>query len=230
MIYDYITTKPPLDEDTLAHYGIKGMKWKNHIYAVKNAVTNGYSQARNRVLTMLPQLQNRLNAGISTARKKANAAYASGSKKASSMYSTARKKANAAYASGSKKARSMYSTARKKANAAYASGSKKARSMYSTARKKAKGSYYKGKSKAQEQIARYNRSKKGMMIGDVSSNKGTKLKRKSTVHISEVNGKSPQDIMNLINRKNKTYSGQANYLSGQRGSRRVKTTRVRKRR
>lgn len=186
MIYDYITTKPPLDEDTLAHYGIKGMKWKNHIYAVKKALTNGYGQARNRVLTMLPQLQNRLNAGISTARKKANAAYASGSKKASSMYSTAKKKA--------------------------------------------KGSYYKGKSKAQEQIARYNRSKKGMMIGDVSSNKGTKLKRKSTVHISEVNGKSPQDIMNLINRKNKTYSGQANYLSGQRGSRKVKTTRVRKRR
>ena len=92
MIYDYITTKPPLDEDTLAHYGIKGMKWKNHIYAVKNAVTNGYNQARNRVLTMLPQLQNRLNAGMSTARKKANAAYASGQKKARSMYSTARKK------------------------------------------------------------------------------------------------------------------------------------------
>ena len=60
MIYDYITTKPPLDEDTLAHYGIKGMKWKNHIYAVKKALTNGYGQARNRVLTMLPQLQNRL--------------------------------------------------------------------------------------------------------------------------------------------------------------------------
>lgn len=36
--------------------------------------------------------------------------------------------------------------------------------------------------------------------------------------------------MNLINRKNKTYGGQANYLSGQRGSRKVKTTRVRKRR
>ena len=92
MIYDYITTKPPLDEDTLAHYGIKGMKWKNHIYAVKKALTNGYGQARNRVLTMLPQLQNRLNTGISTARKKANAAYASGRKKASSMYSTAKKK------------------------------------------------------------------------------------------------------------------------------------------
>ena len=136
MVYDYITTKPPLDEDTLAHYGIKGMKWKNHIYAIKNAVTNGYSQARNRVLTMLPQLQNRLNAGISTARKKANTAYSSGSKKANSMYSTARKKANAAYASGRKKANSMYSTAKKKANAAYASGSKKANSMYSTARKK----------------------------------------------------------------------------------------------
>ena len=28
MIYDGIITKPPLDEDTLAHYGVKGMKWK----------------------------------------------------------------------------------------------------------------------------------------------------------------------------------------------------------
>lgn len=27
MIYDYITTKPPLNESTLAHYGVKGMKW-----------------------------------------------------------------------------------------------------------------------------------------------------------------------------------------------------------
>lgn len=28
MIYDYITTKPPLNNETLAHYGIKGMKWR----------------------------------------------------------------------------------------------------------------------------------------------------------------------------------------------------------
>lgn len=28
--YDYIITKPPLDENTLAHYGVKGMKWKRH--------------------------------------------------------------------------------------------------------------------------------------------------------------------------------------------------------
>ena len=27
MVYDYITTKPPLDEETLMHYGVKGMKW-----------------------------------------------------------------------------------------------------------------------------------------------------------------------------------------------------------
>lgn len=26
-MYDYIVTKPPLDEETLAHYGVKGMKW-----------------------------------------------------------------------------------------------------------------------------------------------------------------------------------------------------------
>ena len=31
MVYDYITTKPELNEETLAHYGIKGMKWKKRL-------------------------------------------------------------------------------------------------------------------------------------------------------------------------------------------------------
>lgn len=30
-MYDYIIEKPELNEDTLAHYGIKGMKWKKHL-------------------------------------------------------------------------------------------------------------------------------------------------------------------------------------------------------
>ncbi len=30
MSYDYIIEKPPLNEDTLAHYGVKGMKWRHH--------------------------------------------------------------------------------------------------------------------------------------------------------------------------------------------------------
>lgn len=30
MEYDYIITKPPLDENTLAHYGVKGMKWRRY--------------------------------------------------------------------------------------------------------------------------------------------------------------------------------------------------------
>lgn len=44
--YDYIITKPPLDEDTLAHYGIKGMKWrkrktKKKISSIKKNKNNG---------------------------------------------------------------------------------------------------------------------------------------------------------------------------------------------
>lgn len=27
MTYDYVITKPPLDEDTLTHYGVVGMRW-----------------------------------------------------------------------------------------------------------------------------------------------------------------------------------------------------------
>lgn len=30
-MYDYIIEKPELNEETLAHYGIKGMKWKKHL-------------------------------------------------------------------------------------------------------------------------------------------------------------------------------------------------------
>jgi len=30
MMYDGVIEKPELNEETLAHYGIKGMKWKNH--------------------------------------------------------------------------------------------------------------------------------------------------------------------------------------------------------
>ena len=31
MTYDYVSIKPPLNEDTLAHYGVKGMKWKKRL-------------------------------------------------------------------------------------------------------------------------------------------------------------------------------------------------------
>lgn len=31
MVYDYVTTKPELNEETLAHYGIKGMKWRKRL-------------------------------------------------------------------------------------------------------------------------------------------------------------------------------------------------------
>lgn len=158
MIYDYITTKPPLDEDTLAHYGIKGMKWKNHVYAVKKALTNGYGHARNRVLTMLPQLQNRLNAGMSTARKKASSTY-----------------------------------------------------------KKGKGSYYKIKSKVQEVETKDVRRKLGLKDPRIVT-EGARKKIYPTVTKYSVKNAYYGDL------------GKANSRSGQKGSRRVKTTRVRKRR
>ena len=58
--YDYVINKPELNEDTLMHYGIKGMKWKNHIYSLKNKAVANYGNAKNKVLTMLPILNNNL--------------------------------------------------------------------------------------------------------------------------------------------------------------------------
>lgn len=31
MIYDYVQTKPELNDDLLMHYGVKGMKWHKHL-------------------------------------------------------------------------------------------------------------------------------------------------------------------------------------------------------
>lgn len=42
--YDYIINKPELNEDTLAHYGIKGMKWRKHLKGVKAKITGGIKQ------------------------------------------------------------------------------------------------------------------------------------------------------------------------------------------
>ena len=41
-MYDYIITKPELNEDTLAHYGVKGMKWrKRHAKKISRNVVKG---------------------------------------------------------------------------------------------------------------------------------------------------------------------------------------------
>lgn len=40
MDYDYVITKPDLNEDTLAHYGVKGMKWRKHKAKTKSAKKN----------------------------------------------------------------------------------------------------------------------------------------------------------------------------------------------
>lgn len=62
--YDYVITKPPLEEDTLAHYGIKGMKWrrrktkssrKKDEYVAKHLADDIISGKRNRPSQSKPQ-------------------------------------------------------------------------------------------------------------------------------------------------------------------------------
>lgn len=43
-MYDYIIEKPELNEDTLTHYGIKGMKWKKRKGTIKSYAKNTKSR------------------------------------------------------------------------------------------------------------------------------------------------------------------------------------------
>lgn len=45
MMYDGVIEKPELNEETLAHYGIKGMKWKNHKAKI---LENAYEEKKQR--------------------------------------------------------------------------------------------------------------------------------------------------------------------------------------
>lgn len=51
-MYDYIITKPELCEETLAHYGIKGMEWRNKKGRTKESLrSNGRPKSRKRRIT-----------------------------------------------------------------------------------------------------------------------------------------------------------------------------------
>lgn len=43
MDYDYVITKPDLNEETLAHYGVKGMKWRRHKIKTASKGTTKYN-------------------------------------------------------------------------------------------------------------------------------------------------------------------------------------------
>ena len=81
MFYDYVITKPELNEETLSHYGIPGMKWKNHIYAKdddeivkrkrkfiteaaerkKKAITESAAKRQEAVNKIVPSLANKVS-------------------------------------------------------------------------------------------------------------------------------------------------------------------------
>ena len=47
-VYDGVAMKPSLDE-ALEHYGIKGMKWRQHLKRGINSLKNGFSNLRKRL-------------------------------------------------------------------------------------------------------------------------------------------------------------------------------------
>lgn len=66
-MYDYIITKPELNEDTLAHYGIKGMKWRK----IKNKIKNSLPGASKR--RMQRYNAQKMADDVMTGRRKSNA-------------------------------------------------------------------------------------------------------------------------------------------------------------
>ena len=53
MNYDYIATKPELDDELLAHYGIKGMKWRRRLKSKVSSMKTKF----NRTINMVPANQ-----------------------------------------------------------------------------------------------------------------------------------------------------------------------------
>lgn len=47
-MYDYIIEKPELNEETLAHYGIKGMKWRKVKNRIKNSLPGAAKRRKNK--------------------------------------------------------------------------------------------------------------------------------------------------------------------------------------
>ena len=54
MIYDYVQTKPPLNEETLAHYGIKGMRW-----GVRNWILKSNRKRAGKIAERIKNRQNK---------------------------------------------------------------------------------------------------------------------------------------------------------------------------
>lgn len=48
-IYDYVTSKPELDENLLMHYGIKGMKWKKRLKGLYYSSKSKIKEAKTKI-------------------------------------------------------------------------------------------------------------------------------------------------------------------------------------
>lgn len=61
-IYDYVTSKPELDENLLMHYGIKGMKWKKRLkgayYSAKSKLQEKLIQKQRKQIGIDPKHNN----------------------------------------------------------------------------------------------------------------------------------------------------------------------------
>lgn len=49
--YNDVNSFDDMDDFYLEHFGVKGMKWKNHVYAIKDKLNNGANKARKKINT-----------------------------------------------------------------------------------------------------------------------------------------------------------------------------------
>ena len=147
------------NDESLMHYGVKGMKWKDHVYAVEDTVSNAAGAIRDKykklrdeairygktkdpeIRAKLAQLKNQYHSAVAKGKQTAGAAYSVAKAEAKRVGNKARKMGEAAADYATSEGKKMYKKGKKIAEAAYNEASSQAKKYGKKAKRMAGEAY-----------------------------------------------------------------------------------------